>query len=307
MEIDKYTEETDLKDKGVYMITHQDTCLIYIGSTFQKLGFAGRWRQHLLSIKKGTGNVVLCNIYKKYGLNGFKFSILERMNKSSEKEIREREAYYINKYNSYHLGANVSLSTDCSFRLMKHFPNTPEKCMMYKEKCTTKKPLYVYNGKGDLVYTFESSVEADRFFGLKKGSCGDKARTGWSYNNTYWFSRELKEWCPEKEKQEKIKAALRAAHKTQIEKGTYFNRPIRRGFHVPEKTKLKERLANSTRISIDLLYLDGTLYKSFDSANECDDFLGLTRGATSKVLKGKAKTLKRKYIPIKHTNTVLTD
>ena len=41
----------------------------------------------------------------------------------------------------------------------------------------------------------------------------------------------------------------------------------------------------------------GKEYKTFQSLNECDDYLHLTRGTTSKVLRGKAKTLKRKYIP----------
>lgn len=308
MEILKYTEDNNLRDKGVYMISHKETNLIYIGSTFQKMGFEGRWRQHLLAIKKGNGNIVLHRIYKKYGIEGFKFTILERMNNSTEVEIREKEAYYINKYNSYYRGANLSLSTDCSFRVRKHFPYTPEMCQKYKDTSTTKKPMYVYNGKGNLIYTFESGADADRFFGLKKGACSDKAKEGWSLHNKYWFSREVKEWIPENIKRDRIRAGQIAAAETCKNNGSYYNRPIRKGFHIPEETKVKERLANPTRIKIDLFNLDGTLFKTFESLNECDDFLGLTRGTTSKVMKGKnhAKTLRKKYIPIKHTNTVLT-
>lgn len=307
MEIEKYTKDKNLRDVGVYKISHKDTDLVYIGSTFQKYGFEGRWRQHLLSIKKGIGNVILCNIYKKYGLDGFMFSILERMSGSSEEEIREKEAYYINHYDSYHHGANMSLSTDCSFRLRKHFPNTPERCQLYKDACTTKKPMYVYNGEGTLVYTFESSVEADRFFGLKKGSCGDKAREGWSLKGKYWFSREKKNWIPEQIKQEHKKAGIEKSKETHKKNNSYFNKPARKGFHVSEEAKVKARLSNQISIKVDLYNLDGSFYKSFNSLNECDDFLNLTRGTTSKVLKGKAKTLRKKYIPIKHTNTVLTN
>lgn len=63
------------------------------------------------------------------------------------------------------------------------------------------------------------------------------------------------------------------------------------------KNKIRE--GNKDRINVQLFNLDGTFYKSFISLNECDDFLELTRGTTSKVLKGKngAKTLRRKYIP----------
>ena len=37
--------------------------------------------------------------------------------------------------------------------------------------------------------------------------------------------------------------------------------------------------------------------RTFQSLNECDDYLELTRGTTSKVLNGKGKTLKKLYIP----------
>ena len=309
MEINKYTKEENLRDKGVYMIKHRDTNTVYIGSTSQKFGFEGRWRQHLLSIKKGIGNKVLCNVYNKYGIEGFEFSILERMNNSSESEIRKRELFYINKYDSYKNGANCSLDTSNSFRLCKHFPNTPEKCKLYRLSCTTKKPMYVYNATGNLLYTFESSVEADRFFGLKRGSCSDKARYGWSLLNKYWFSREQKQWNPAQIKEEHKKAGAKRASETRRKNGSYFNKSIRKGFHVSEESKRKQRLSSKVSIKIDLFYLDGTLYKTFDSLNECDDFLGLTRGTTSKVMKRKnwAKTLRKKYIPKKHTNTVLTN
>ena len=62
--------------------------------------------------------------------------------------------------------------------------------------------------------------------------------------------------------------------------------------------KDKIRLANKKRKSIMLKDVNGNIIKTFNSLNECDDYLGMTRGSTSKVLKGKAKMLKRKYIPI---------
>ena len=110
-------------------------------------------------------------------------------------------------------------------------------------------------------------------------------------------------------KQEQREKASKIAAETRIANGSYYNKPIRRGFHISEEQKVKERMSNSTRIQVDLYNLDDTFYMHFNSLNECDDFLGLTRGTTSKVMmhKNGAKTLRRKYIPIKHTNTVLTD
>ena len=64
-------EHTDdvayLKSKGVYLITHTDTDIIYVGST--KNCFRTRWVHHLNGLYKEnkTGNRVLINIANKYG------------------------------------------------------------------------------------------------------------------------------------------------------------------------------------------------------------------------------------------------
>lgn len=43
--------------------------------------------------------------------------------------------------------------------------------------------------------------------------------------------------------------------------------------------------------------LDNNFVKEFDSMNECDDWLNLYRGTTSKVFRGLTKVLRKKYIP----------
>lgn len=70
------------------------------------------------------------------------------------------------------------------------------------------------------------------------------------------------------------------------------------GWIVTKEQRVKERINNPKSIKIELYDINTkNLVKIFNSLNECDDYLRLTRGATSKVLRGKAKTLKRKYIP----------
>lgn len=86
-----FTDEINLKDRGVYLITHKSTDIKYIGST--STYFQERWRAHLNGLKRGIGNKVLINIYNKYGIEGFKFSILESMNDTEISTIRERERY----------------------------------------------------------------------------------------------------------------------------------------------------------------------------------------------------------------------
>lgn len=288
IKVTNFTNESNLYDKGVYLIKHKDTNLIYIGSTFQKNGFIGRWRSHLNGFLRGKGNRVLLNIYNKYGIEGFTFCIIERLNSSTEKEIRIREQYWIDYYNSYKNGANCTRNTDSAFDGFKRLPNTPEKCKMYSNKCTTKKPVYVYNKIGELIYTFESGVACDKYFGFKKGRTSDYISYNKSYKGEYYFSKEIKDWSP---LEDKIRRKLESAKKVselRKKKGNY---------NISKEQKIKIRNSNPIKKKVLLYTLDNSFFKSFSSMNECDDFLKLTRGSTSKVLKGKAKTLKRMYIP----------
>ena len=287
MNIRNFTKETNLKDIGVYMITHKCTDIKYIGSTISKDGFQGRWRAHLNGLRRGIGNIVLLRIFNKYGIDGFEFHIIERLTDITQVRIRER--YWIDYYDTYHNGANCTEETECAFLKYDKRPYTEEQKLMYQKTSPSKKTVYVYTKEGKLLHTFPSTVACDKYFGLRKG------RTSWiithpirSIRRQYYPSYELKEWNPEKEVKvfNKQKAILIATMRKK--NNTYQVSDIQRS---------KIRYSNPIKISVILCTLSGTPIQTFSSMNECDDYLGLTRGATSKVLNGKAKTLKRKYIP----------
>lgn len=280
-----------LKSKGVYLITHVDTDVIYVGST--RSNFRTRWVAHLNGLYKEenkTGNRVLINIANKYGADGFRFKVLQEMNDSSEEEIRQAEAKWIVIYNSYKKGANCSMHTDCAFKGFDHYPMSEEQKIKYRLTSPTKKTVYVYDGDGNLLHTFMSSVEADRFFNLRKGRVSEKISRNISLQGKYFFSYEPKDWKPGED-------VLKRKRETG-ERLAAFNRE--RGFKSPsQETRNKARLSNKKSKKVRLLDLDGNECFVFNSLNECDDFLNLTRGVTSKVLMHKnfAKALRRKYIP----------
>ena len=285
--LQNFTNEKNLSDKGVYMISHNSTNLQYVGSTYCKNGFAGRWRAHLNGFLHNKGNKVLLNIYHKYGIEEFNFLIIERL--TNESEIRKREAYWISFYDTYKNGANCTLNTECAFENFKRQPNTEVKKELYRRTSPSKKTVYVYNKEGKLSFTFNSSVACDRYFKLKKG------RTNWkinhplrSINKIFYPSYEIKNWVPEKEKE--LNQQKRVLKTTQTRK-------INNSYKSTKEQKVKSRMSHKNRIKVELYDLHGNFIQNFNSLNECDDFLQLTRGATSKVLKGLAKTLKRKYIP----------
>lgn len=282
-----FTNEVNLKDKGVYMITHESTDIKYIGSTITT--FQERWRAHLNGLKRGIGNRVLLNIYNKYGIEGFKFSILESMNDSSISHIRERERYWILTYDTYNNGANCTLETDCAFKNFDRREYTEEDRIKYMLSSPTKKKVYLYDKYGTLLYIFPSSVACDRFLGLPK------RRTNWAINHPirclrgkYYPSYEDKVWNPSEEVYKKKCEAMAKVAK---------NRKINGTNKVSESQKSKIRLNNPTSRKVALYDLEGTLVRKFNSMNECDDWLNLHRGTTSKVFRGLTKVLRKKYIP----------
>ena len=86
IQIENFTKETNLLSKGVYVITHKDTTIKYVGSTCCAGGFKDRWKRHLNGLLRGIGNRVLLNIFHKYGIDGFNFSIIEILDNHNEKE-----------------------------------------------------------------------------------------------------------------------------------------------------------------------------------------------------------------------------
>ena len=287
IKLKQFTSEKNIKDKGIYLIEHLDTNIKYIGST--KLSFQERWRSHLNGFKRGVGNVVLLNIYKKYGINNFKFSILESLNDSDEKYIRKRERFWIEYYDTYKNGANCSLETECAFINFDRKPYNEIDRLKYLLSSPSKKKVYLYDKYGNLIYIFPSSVSCDRFLGLPK------RRTNWAINHPlkclkkeYFPSYENKKWCPLEEMKKIRCLAAKKASETRKKNGTYI---------MTENQKQKIRENNSIRKKVALYDLNGNFIKEFLSLNECDDYLELCRGTTSKVFRGLVKTLRKKYIP----------
>lgn len=281
-------DEEKLLCKGVYLIEHDNTSLKYVGST--KTTFKCRWKNHIKAIRRNTANKVLLNIYNKYGIDGFKFSILEIINSNDVSYIRQRERYWIEKLDTYKKGANCTLNTESALydSNLKHHKYTEEEKLELRKNSPNKKTVYLYDENGVLINTFCSTVECDRFLGL------EKRRTNWAINHfqslkkKYYPSYELKEWCPKKEKEKIKKESAQKAAITRKNNG--YNVCI-------ESQKNKIRMNNPKRKQVALYDLDGNFIRKFNSLNECDDYLKLYRGTTSKVFRGLTKVLRKKYIP----------
>jgi group I intron endonuclease len=104
-----YTETPDdLSKIGVYTITNLINGKMYVGSTNHS--FYERWRQHKKALKNGKHHSgKLQNSVNKYGLENFKFEVLEITEKEHTTSI---EKYWMNLLDSVKLGYNVSYSVN---------------------------------------------------------------------------------------------------------------------------------------------------------------------------------------------------
>lgn len=90
---------------GIYIITNIVNGKAYIGKTEES--FKKRWRHHS-SLLKGNyhSNKYLQNAWNKYGEINFKFEILHVCSKDDD--INQLEMEYIEKYDSYNNGYNLT-------------------------------------------------------------------------------------------------------------------------------------------------------------------------------------------------------
>lgn len=106
----------------IYKIMNQKNGLIYIGQTVQT--FKRRMRSHISHLQAGTHhNELLQRAYNKYGIDVFKFEIIE----TCDKEILdERERYWINFYDSTNHAKGYNFESGGNV-LKKHSPETIQK------------------------------------------------------------------------------------------------------------------------------------------------------------------------------------
>lgn len=88
---------------GIYKITNQVNNKCYIG---QSICIEKRWKEHIYEAEKGDKNYKLYLAIRKYGIDNFTFEVIEEC---SEKDLNEKEIFYIKKYDSYLNGYNSTL------------------------------------------------------------------------------------------------------------------------------------------------------------------------------------------------------
>lgn len=145
-----------LHDSGIYCITNTHNNKHYIGST---KNLYTRKYSHWNKLKLNKhGNIYLQRAYNKYGKENFIFTILEVCN---IKELRTREIYYINKFQSFlpKYGYNMMLP---NVDYLSHNESTRKK-MSINSKGKNQKAILQYSEDGVYLKEWNSLKEAAQY------------------------------------------------------------------------------------------------------------------------------------------------
>lgn len=151
---------------GIYQIKNLVNNKSYIGLS---VDIEKRWAQHKNALNKNRHcNEKLQNAWNKYGVENFQWNILEEC---EYEKCFDREIYYIQLFNSFDQGYNLTRGGD-------------KGGSEYWEK-----PVYVYTLQGDFALEFRSRAEAERQLGCHsiKECCLGSCSRGYSKVNQEWY------------------------------------------------------------------------------------------------------------------------
>lgn len=280
---------------GIYKIKNVINNKSYIGSS---ININNRIKQHKESLLKGKHHSIkLQRSYDKYGVNNFKFEIIEEV---PNENLIDREQHYINLFDSYNNGYN-SVGYAGSNLGMKHGDFTKNKIRL--SSIGNKNML-------DKKHTDETKNKIrEKLKGLSK-SDDIKLKMVVSHtgkklsNETKLKLSDLKKGKPLSEEHKKklsdshidIKQSLET-----IEKRVKLNCGKKRTDEVKKKISAKMlgikkgQMSNENKLkrSKRILLINGDVTKEYESIKNCAIDLKITSNRISEVLNNKKKFYKR--------------
>ncbi len=217
-------EETGI----IYKIENLINKKVYIGQTIQP--FQKRKDAHIYELRKGTKtNRKFQNAWNKYGEENFKFEVIERCRKS---ELNHRERYYVNKYNSYCNGYNLTTGGQKNFK-HSHNEGTKEKLskigkILWKDEEHREKmmqrPIYSGNKAPRAIKVicindkkvFGCMVEAAEYYGITKSQVSECCLENTAYTGLNETGRKLEFAYYEESKNYQLKNTVHCNEKIKV-------------------------------------------------------------------------------------------
>jgi len=179
---------------GVYQISNNIDGKIYIGHS---QNIIKRWGSHRI----GKGSLLLGNAIKKYGLENFKFEILEEIdsNDKTNEELKtilyQREQYYLDLKKSYEKGIGYNIDKIAKYnnsgKRSDEFKNNIRRINL--EGNFAGKKVYQYDLQGKFVMEWKSAAEIERCLGFKAENISACCLNKQSQSNNFIWSFELSE------------------------------------------------------------------------------------------------------------------
>lgn len=124
---------TDYKTGRIYKIIHNQSNIIYIGSTYNEL--RKRWSEHKKDFKKYLDNkkseVSIYPYFKQYGIENFKIILIKEYQVVDKKHLYSKEQLWISKLKS--INKNKTFNIKRLYQQNYHFHNK-EKRGIYKKE-----------------------------------------------------------------------------------------------------------------------------------------------------------------------------
>lgn len=179
--------------KAIYRIINVTTGKSYVG---QSLHVIKRKVRHFSDLKCGRhNNDYLQKSYNKYGHSSFKFEILEEADGLSEAELNDREVFWIDFYNSYYEGYNLTIGGDGT----KGRAFSEEERMIRALKMTGN-GNHFFGRKHSIETRLRISAMASLRTGSKNSFYGKTHSEGWKEKRQLLYKMKKEEgWiCPNK-------------------------------------------------------------------------------------------------------------
>lgn len=284
----------------IYLITCLINNKVYVGQTRQEI--SNRWAGHKHDAQRREYHTSISKAIQKYGAENFKIELLEKIIVDTEKELNkqldEREMYYIAKYHS--------LTHENGYNITKGGDNISE---------VQKVKTYCFTPDGKFVGEFESRADAGRFVGargedvagaiLRKGLC-----KGYYFTSNMDFDYIKKErpmrdipidvYNLEGKKIYSYKSCVEAGKKMNLDSGDiyrvcngknafYHNYVFRYYYDNFDKYSSVSKRCKGINA-----YRDEVFYKHYNSIKEAGEDLNIKRSNISSVLSpnGTNKTAK---------------
>lgn len=282
---------------GIYKITNLINNKKYIG---QSIDIEKRWQRHKIEAQKSNPQEILYQAIQKYGIDNFKFEVIEECN---SEQLNQREIYWIAYYHTF-----IKDNKCQGYNMTKGGNNTAG--------YLKGKPVEQYDLEGNYITFYESAAAASRATGINnslisaccRGEITHAKMFQWKYlsdnkiiqklNNPIINNITVYQFDSKGKLIAKYSNLLEASKKTGIQKNSICNvcrlKAKTAGGYIwryeYNKDLLITNIPHKASKRVGQYSLNGELLNIYNSINEAGEQTGINKANIGQVCSNKRKT-----------------